>query len=350
LTNLSDFVTVTKFFVFNETMKKIHSWRSHKMDIEVRHLQLVATVAEEGSLTKAGNRLHLTQSALSHQLRDIEEKLGALLFRRLNKKMILTQAGERLLHSAQVVRSELESACGEIQRMAKGESGVLRLSTECHTCYHWLPALLKKFNRKFPNVEVRIVVEATHHPVQALLHGKLDLAIMGTKSAPEPRLRYEPLFQDELVVIMPPDHPLRQRRYVEARDFAGENLFVYDLPDKEITVLREVLVPAGVTPKRFSRVQLTEAIIELVKSGLGISVLARWAVRPYLKSGELAAVSLTKKGFYRNWRAVLLKDEPAPDYIMAFIKLLANKSMPAVNTSERAAIRGPLHGWIRKRG
>src|SRR5262245_36987101 len=125
-------------------MKKIHSWRPHKMDIEVRHLQLVATVAEEGSLTRAGGRLHLTQSALSHQLRVIEESLGTPLFRRLSKKMILTPAGERLLRSAQVVRGELESARGEIQRMAWGESGVLRLSTECHTCYHWLPPLLKK--------------------------------------------------------------------------------------------------------------------------------------------------------------------------------------------------------------
>ncbi len=300
------------------------------MDIEVRHLQLVSTVAEEGNLTKAGSRLHLTQSALSHQLRDIEERLGVQLFRRLNKKMILTQAGERLLHSAQVVRNELERARGEIQRMAKGETGVLRLSTECHTCYRWLPPLLKKFNRDFSNVEVRIIVEASHRPIQALLNGKLDLAIVGSNSAPEPKLRYEPLFQDELVVIMPPNHPLRRRRYVEAEDFAGENLFVYDLPDKEITVLREVLLPAGISPKRLSRVQLTEAIIELVKAGLGISVLARWAVWPYIKSGELVALSLTKKGFYRQWRAALIKDEPAPEYTMKFIRLLANHSMPAL--------------------
>jgi LysR family transcriptional regulator for metE and metH len=99
--------------------------------------------------------------------------------------------------------------------------------------------------------------------VQALLDGKLDLAILGSNSAPEPALRYEPLFHDELVVIMPPDHPLRHRPYVEAKDFAGEHLLVYDLPDYELTVLQQVLLPAGILPKRLLRVPLTEAIIEM---------------------------------------------------------------------------------------
>ena len=305
------------------------------MDIEVRHLQLVSTVAEEGSLTKAGDRLHLTQSALSHQLRDLEERLGVLLFRRLNKKMILTQAGERLLHSAQIVRNELEKAQGEIQRMGKGDAGVLRLSTECYTCYHWLPALLKKFNKRFPNVEVRIMVEATRRPIQALLNGKIDLAIISPNTAREPKLRYEPLFQDELVVVMNARHPLRSRRYVEVKDLAGENLFVYDLPDKELSVLQQVFLPAGISPKRVSRVQLTEAIVELVKAGLGISVLARWVVWPYMKSGDLVAISLTKKGIYRQWTAAMIEDEPAPEYTMEFIRLLAHNSMPVLRNSRR---------------
>jgi len=303
------------------------------MDIEVRHLQLVSTVAEEGSLTKAGDRLHLTQSALSHQLRDIEARLGTLLFRRLNKKMILTQAGERLLYSAQIVRNELEKAQGEIQRMGKGDAGVLRISTECYTCYHWLPALLKKFNKRFPNVEVRIMVEATRRPIQALLNGKIDLAIISSNSAREPKLRYKPLFQDELVVVMNADHPWRSRRYVEAKDFVGENLFVYDLPDKELSVLQLFLLPAGISPKRISRVQLTEAIIELVKAGLGISVMARWAIMPYIKSGSLTALPLTRKGIYRQWKAVVIRDGTIPNYTQEFIRLLAENSMPGLKVS-----------------
>jgi LysR family transcriptional regulator for metE and metH len=298
------------------------------MDIELRHLKLILTVADEGSLTKAGNRLHLTQSALSHQLRDVEGRLGVQLFRRLNKKMLLTPAGERLLRSAQKVKSELEQVGKEIHRMANGQSGELRISTECYTCYHWLPAVLKKFNKAFPNVEVNIVVEATRRPLQALLSGKIDLAI-ASAPIPHPKLRYEPLFEDELVAIMSPDHPLRRRRYLEAGDFADQHLFVYSLPDEEITILRQVLIPAGIAPRRLSRVQLTEAIMEFVKAGLGISVMARWAVMPHVKSGALIARPVTKEGLFRQYSAGLIAGEPTPKYVQEFIKLISRKPLPA---------------------
>src|SRR5215213_1979984 len=124
------------------------------MKLEIRHLKLIKAIAREGSVTKAGNRLHLTQSALSHQLRDAEQKLGARLFTRLNKRMLLTPAGERLLVSADNVLEEI------IRQIALSREGVLRLSTQCYTCYHWLPSMLKLFQQKFPRVDVQIMVEA----------------------------------------------------------------------------------------------------------------------------------------------------------------------------------------------
>src|SRR5438093_8523375 len=114
------------------------------MDLEVRHLRLVSAVAELGSLTRAGDRLHLTQSALSHQLRDIESRLGTPLFLRVGKRMVLTPAGERLLRSAESVLTTIERTEDAIRNLAGAERGVLRLTTECYTCYHWLPALLKR--------------------------------------------------------------------------------------------------------------------------------------------------------------------------------------------------------------
>ena len=112
------------------------------MDLEIRHLRLVAAVADVGSLTRAGDRLHLTQSALSHQLRDIEARLGAALFLRVGKRLVLTPAGERLLASASDVLERLEQAEQDIREMGRDRAGVLRLTTECYTCYHWLPPLL----------------------------------------------------------------------------------------------------------------------------------------------------------------------------------------------------------------
>ena len=291
--------------------------------LEVRHLKLIETVAKEGGLTRAANRLHVTQSALSHQLRDIEDKLGAPLFLRLNKKMLLTQAGERLLSAAPSVLDELRRAEDDIRQIALNRDGILRISTECYTCYHWLPAVLRPFNNEFPRIEVRIVAEATRRPVEALLDGKLDIAITSA-AVRNQKLMFKPLFKDELVVIMSPDHPFASRSFINARDFASEHLLVYALRNEELTIYQKVLNPAGVTPKRVSRVELTEAIIEMVKAGLGISVMARWAVTPQIAAGTLCALPLTARGLHRQWGAAMIRLKSMPPYLLRFAELLAS--------------------------
>src|SRR6195256_6998674 len=149
-------------------------------DLEIRPLRLVAAVAEVGSLTRAGEQLHLTQSALSHQLRDIESRLGTALFLRVGKRLVLTPAGERLLASARDVLERLTQTEPDIREMGRDRAGILRITTECYTCYHWLPPLLLRYRRTFPRVEVRIDVEATRRPLEMLLAGKIDLALMST--------------------------------------------------------------------------------------------------------------------------------------------------------------------------
>lgn len=298
------------------------------MNLDIRHLKLIVAVTEEKSVTKAGERLHLTQSALSHQLRDIEERLGTPLFLRMNKKMILTPAGERLLRTARQVLDELKRTEEHISQMAESRQGTLRLSTECYTCYHWLPGVLKEFRREFPGVEVKIEVEATHRPIQALLHGKLDLAIVSSVQR-DNRLQYQPLFEDEVVTIMALDHPLALRPYIRARDFLDQNVISYVSPD-ESTLFEKLLRPAGIMPARVSEVPLTEAIIEMVKAGLGVSTLARWAVEEQVASGKIVARPLTSKGFHRQWSAVTLRNDFTPAYLNEFVTLLSRPAMPLV--------------------
>jgi LysR family transcriptional regulator, regulator for metE and metH len=296
--------------------------------LDTRHLKLIVAVSEEKSVTRAGERLHLTQSALSHQLRDVEERLGTPLFNRVNKRMILTQAGERLLQSAHQVLDELKRAEDDIAQITAGDQGYLRISTECYTCYHWLPEMLKEFSRKFPKVEVKILAEATHRPIPALLNGKLDFAIVSNRER-DNRLVYKPLFHDEVVVIMAPQHPLATRAYITAQDFADQTVFSYTSPS-DSTLYNKVLLPASVKPARFSEVQLTEAIIEMVKAGLGVSALARWAIGNQLASGKLVARPLTRKGFHRQWYAALLKNDFTPAYVSEFVDLLSKRSLPVV--------------------
>jgi LysR family transcriptional regulator for metE and metH len=311
------------------------------MYLEIRHLKLVAAIAETGSVTQAGNRLHLTQSALSHQLRDAEEQLGTPLFERKNRKMVLTAAGERLLQTAKSVLAELDRATTDIQKHDPDSHGLVRLSTQCYTVYYWLPPRLRLFQKKFPDVEFQLVVEATDNPFSALLEGKLDLAIV-CDPIRNRKIVYTPLFEDELYIIVPPEHRLARKRYVEAEDLAGESLIIYP-PKEECTVLKEFLAPAGVAPRRIQEVMLTEGIVEMVRAGLGVASLPRWAAAPQLASGAVVGLPLTAQGFRRTWSAAQLRDHRAPAYLKEFIRLLAERPLyeefPAQRrTTRRAAI------------
>ncbi len=296
------------------------------MSLEVRHLKLVATVAEEGSITRASNHLHLTQSALSHQLRDIEEKLGVTLFQRTARRMLLTPAGQRLLESARRVLQELQSAENDLRQETNQRDGLLRLTTECYTCYHWLPSLLTTFQKKFPRVEVRIVANATGCPVEALLEGDLDLAIV-SDPVKSRKVVLEPLFDDEFFLVTARDHPLARKPYVTAEDLANEHLILYTDEKRVLTIYQQVLIPAGVSPRQLTAVQLTEAILEMVKAGLGVSAMAGWAVSPYVRSKQVRAVRLTRGGVRRHWKAAALRGPQRPHYIDDFIRL-ASRTAP----------------------
>src|SRR5215471_14938586 len=177
------------------------------MELELRHLKLVEAIAAEGTMTRAAARLYITQSALSHQLAGLEETLGVTLFQRMPRGMVLTRPGEKLLECAR-----------SVLRAVREAQETLRISTECYTCYHWLPSRLKTFHANFPRVDVEIVVEATRRPVDALLAGNLDLAIISHPPA-QAAVSVRALFDDELVAILSPEHRLAGRRYLMPRDF-----------------------------------------------------------------------------------------------------------------------------------
>jgi LysR family transcriptional regulator for metE and metH len=297
------------------------------MHLEIRHLKMLVAVSEEKSITKAGNRLHLTQSALSHQLKYIEERLSTPLFKRLDKKMLLTPAGERLLGSAKLVLDELVRAEEDVRHIASERKGVLRISTQCYTCYNWLPELLVDFNQSHPGVEVDIVVEATRQPIEALLDGKLDVAIVNRKVR-DRRLVFKPLFKDELVVIVSPRHRLTRKPFVKAEDLADEKLIIHGTPHENI-VFQNLLFPSGVAPKHVSQVQLTEAIIEMVKAGLGVGLMATWSVREQIDNGSLCALRLTPRGFHRQWSAAFLNRRTQPKHLLAFVNLVAKRHVHA---------------------
>lgn len=288
--------------------------------MEIRYLRLIKAIVEEGSITRAMDVLHLSQSALSYQLKEAELQVGTLLFYRRNKKLILTPVGKKLYAMANKILKELDTTEFEIKKMMNGENGIIRISTECYTSYHWLPAVLKKFKGEFPNVEVEIIFEATHRPIEKLMEGELDLAITSNPEQVEV-VEYIKLFSDEMLAIVSKQHPWANREFVDAEDFRDVNLIIHSLPLDTVSIFRTQLTPKGISPKKLIVLPLTEASIELVKANMGVIVLANWALKPYLNDG-IKAIKINSEGFFRQQYVARMKDREYPVYFDYFIKFL----------------------------
>jgi LysR family transcriptional regulator, regulator for metE and metH len=292
--------------------------------MEIRHLKLVKAIVEEGSITKAIDKLHLTQSALSHQLKEAEHQLGTKIFLRENKKMVLTKAGEKLYEAGKEILEKLQNAEQEIKRLVFGEFGEIRLSTECYSSYHWLPSVMKQFQLLYPNIDLKIVMEATHYPLQKLLAGVLDIAIT-SDPIKDDKIEYLELFQDEMVAVVSENHSWAEKKFVVAEDFKAEHLLIHSFPLETVTVHQLVLAPAGVSPKKITPLPLTEASIEMVKADMGIMVMANWALQPYLKSNSLRSVKIGKSGLKRKHYVATMANQKQPQYFNHFIDFLKNE-------------------------
>src|ERR1700754_1839812 len=189
--------------------------------IEFRDLKLIKEIATTGNMTKAASKLFLTQPSLSHQLKEIESRLGTALFLRINKSMVLTPASERILKAANDILPQVEAAESEIVHGAK-QSREIRMATKCYTGYHWLPTLMKEFQVEFPEVVFDVVTEAMTEPIEYLLKGRIDIAITNDR-ATNRGIHVEKLFDDEMVLLVPDDPPLADKPYVVANDFKNQN-------------------------------------------------------------------------------------------------------------------------------
>ena len=310
-----------QFIIFSKNMNQIdEQFRPSAM--ELRDLRLVLAIVDSGGLTRASEQLNVTQSALSHQLRQLESSLGVELFARIKKRLVVTAAGEELAERARPIVHDLSALEEDLRRRSSGWHGTLRIATECYTLYEWLPPLLQRFHKRHRDVDVRIVADATSDPLAALQNGAIDLAIATTVPR-DRRIAARELFRDEMLLVTAPKHPLAQKKFVRASDLRNERLLLYTPPSenlfhqqffKGVSKLPEVTV-----------MKLTEALLAMVRAGLGITVAARWAVASELTSGRLAAVRLGTRGYRRTWLAATLapRGHEQPEYVKSFIELLS---------------------------
>jgi LysR family transcriptional regulator for metE and metH len=292
--------------------------------MEIRHLRLIKAIVEEGSITKAITKLHLTQSALSHQLKEAEYQIGTKLFLRSNKKLVLTKAGEKLYEAANEILEKLARTEKELKELTANQHGEIRISTECYSSYHWLPSVLKSFQILYPNVELKIVMEATHYPLQKLMADVIDIAII-SDPVKDKKIEYFELFQDEMLMVVSENHPWTEKKYVAAEDFITQNLFIHSLPLETVTVHQFLLAPAKISPAKITPLPLTEASIEMVKAGMGVMAMAKWALQPYLINTTLKAIKIGKNGLKRKHYIAVTNRKTQPEYMRHFIEFLQNE-------------------------
>ncbi|OYV73897.1 MAG: LysR family transcriptional regulator [Acidithiobacillus ferrivorans] len=289
------------------------------MPLELRHLRTIEAIAQYGSLAAAALRLHLTQSALSHQLRGLEAEFGVvLLLRERGAQLRLSPAGERLLALAREVLPLLRQTQEELRRLAVGNSGRLRIAVECHTCFDWLTPAMDRFREEWPAVEMDLL-SGFQDPLPLLQNGQADLAVLAAPENAVAGVCIHPLFRYEVVGLFSPRHPLAERNFLLPEDFLEETLISYPVEDRRLDLLRDFLLPAGVQPWRRRHAELTVIILQLVASGQGVAALPAWAVGSYGEKGYVRALPLGPEGLWQTLHAATTAAQAALPHMQAFL-------------------------------
>lgn len=284
--------------------------------LELRHLKTLIALKESGSVSLAAKRIHLTQSALSHQIKLLEDQYELTLFERKTQPIRFTAAGERLIQLGYEILPKIMEAELDLVRIKQGEVGELRIAVECHTCFDWLMPSMDRFRQSWGLVELDIVSGFHTDTIGLLLTHRADWAVV-SEMEEAAGIVYKPLFSYEMVAICSKDHPLASKEVWEAEDFRDETLIHYPVPDDMLDLLRKVLFPAGINPARRTS-ELTIAIIQLVASKRGVAALPYWAVKPYLERGYVVARKITPKGLYSNLYGAIRESDADIAYIADF--------------------------------
>ena len=275
--------------------------------LEIRHLKTMHALRDADSLVEAAERLHLTQSALSHQFKELEDRLGMQLFVRKTKPVRFTSAGLRLLQLADEILPQLRVAERDLSRLAGGTAGRLHMAIECHSCFQWLMPTIDQFRDAWPEVELDLASGFSFAPLPALARGDLDLVV--TSDPVElPGITYVPLFTYEALLAVAKQHPLATKHHIEPSDLASETLICYPVDRDRLDIFTRFLEPADIEPAAVRTAEMTVMMMQLVASGRGVCCLPNWAMHEYSSRGYVTARRLGAKGLIATLYAAIRTD------------------------------------------
>jgi LysR family transcriptional regulator for metE and metH len=290
--------------------------------LERIHLSIVQQVEKHGSLTAAAEVLHVTQSALSHSMKKLEQQLGTDVWLREGRSLRLTQAGQYLLAVANRVLPQLDRAEEHLQQFARGERGTLRIGMECHPCYQWLLKVVSPYLAAWPDVDVDVKQKFQFGGIGALFDYEIDLLVT-PDPLPKLGLHFQPVFDYEQVLLVGAQHPLAKEPFIKATQLAGETLITYPVSIERLDIYTRFLMPAAVTPRRHKIIETTDIMVQMVAGGRGVAALPRWLAEEYSRKTGVTAVRLGRKGIAKQIFLGARAADLDIDYLRAFIAMAA---------------------------
>ena len=290
------------------------------MHIELRHLKTIKAIHDSGGLARAAEVLNMTQSALSHQVKGLEDQAGVELFARRSKPLRLSAAGLRLLRAAERILPEIDAVGEEFRALRAGRSGRLHIAIECHACFDWLFPVLEQFRRAWPEVDVDIRPGLAFEAMAALMREEVDLVV---SSDPEklPGIVFNPLFDYAPTLVAARSNPLAAKPWVEAGDLRDQVIISYPVDRTRLDVFTGLLTPARVEPQAVRQVELTAVILMLVASDRGVSVLPDWVLREAKYQPDYVTKRLTETGLTKRMYAATREEEATLPYMAHFLRL-----------------------------
>ncbi len=288
--------------------------------LERMHLAIIREVDRQGSLTAAAEVLCVTQSALSHTMKKLEQQLGTDIWLREGRSLRLTQAGQYVLAVANRVLPQLALAEERLRQFAQGERGTLRIGMECHPCYRWLLKVVSPYLAAWPDVDVDVKQKVQFGGLGALFGYEIDLLVTPDPVF-KPGLRFEPVFDYEQVLVVGKSHPLAGAKHVEPQQLTGEVLITYPVATDRLDIYTQFLLPAGVTPKRQKTIETTDIMMQMVDSGRGVAALPRWLVQEYAAQVSVVPVRIGASGIQKQIFVGVREADAGIDYIQAFVEL-----------------------------
>ncbi len=299
--------------------------------LERHHLMILRAVDQQGSLTAAAEKLCLTQSALSHSIRKLEQQLGTPVWQKEGRRLRLTQAGEYLLQLAERLLPQFEHAESLMQQFASGQRGTLRIGMECHPCYQWLLKVVSPYLKQWPDVDVDVRQKFQFGGMGALYGHEIDLLV-----TPDPLYRsgliFEPVFDYEQVLVVGPEHALFGQEQVEPQQLVQDTLITYPVEPDRLDIFSHFLTPASCSPRRHKQIETTDIMLQMVAAGRGVAALPRWLVEEYQQRLPLHPLRLGKAGVAKQIFLGLRKEDVDTDYLNAFVELARSHNTLSTDT------------------